>query len=150
MALAHGGTLKAAGPLRVWTFVKCHSVALILGGAHISKKKSSLHPSWTANQLSIGGWLCLGRIDNDEIDLTFLWVLHYSERGRARPGSLVSNSALGSYSRLSTLPIPYSHPKLTLFSFTPLLHIFALIPSVFLPCALFILLYPLVHILLSI
>lgn len=47
-------------------------------------------------------------------------------------------------------PIPYSHPKLTVFSFTPLPHIFALIPSVFLPCALFILLYPLVHILLSI
>lgn len=38
---------------RAWTFVMCHSVALVLRGAQISKNKTSLHPRGSANQLNL-------------------------------------------------------------------------------------------------
>lgn len=53
-----GSTLQVAGPLRARTFVKCHSVSLILGDALVSKNTSSLHPSWPASlHLQVAGEL---------------------------------------------------------------------------------------------
>ena len=39
-----GNPLQLAEPLMVWTFVKYQSIVLIIGSAHISKKKIQFHP----------------------------------------------------------------------------------------------------------